>query len=93
MKIVVKNPCRYCLTKPACVRKCDDLEQHIELYEILSIIAVFVFSILLTVSIPIIGYKCGYKAISLIGISLYYLGMYGWMFQKEVTFPSILGCD
>jgi hypothetical protein len=40
-KVVIFNPCKYCLKRPVCQRQCDDLKYHVETQEMSSVFFVF----------------------------------------------------
>ena len=59
MKIFIKNPCKYCLTRPACRKVCQDHSKYLDRVEVIigSIILFIIISIAITFSYHLWGVK------------------------------------
>lgn len=85
-----KNPCRYCLVKPACIRKCILLQNHIELFGTVASLLVVVGSFLILAGFAIFSYFHWGKQGTLIGLAIYLVVMYGLMLYHHLKDPREL---
>jgi len=86
----LKNPCKYCLVKPACSRKCELLKKHIETFEVSTGCGVILGHVLFVIALCIYSYINWSKTLTWIGISIYYIVHYGFVLYHHLKNPSEL---
>ena len=85
-----KNPCKFCIAKPACKSRCKLLHNHIETFEVTCSLSMMVICGIILLSIPIVGYIKYSKLWSVLLVLVYLMGMYTWMYRHHRENPSEL---
>lgn len=83
-----KNPCKYCLVKPTCQKKCILLDNHIALFDTVWVLFMVALTIGFLVITSIIIYLYTSLTTTLISISAYIITIYFITFIFFIKNPS-----
>jgi len=85
-----KNPCKYCLVKPACINRCKLLKNHIDLFGIWASLSTSIGAFIIMIGIIVVCYFHYSKPITITITSLYVISMYCYMFWHHRKNPTEL---